>query len=157
MTVQVNPVDQWNDPHEVPQDFFLWTWAKDKYYRSKSGTQVEVEQKSHWHAAVSFYFSSKCDESVSSRLQNCAQNAGTFVIIWQKMGVYGLQKGARTVPIVFHLRDTGILHYLFTSQPLCNLFIFRVIMANLPLCLSKHYKVNKNRDIAWNIINIGTK
>jgi hypothetical protein len=39
MTAQVNPVDQWNDLHEVPQDFFLWTWAKNKYYRSKSGTQ----------------------------------------------------------------------------------------------------------------------
>jgi hypothetical protein len=58
---------------------------------------------------------------------------------------------------VFHLRDTAILHYLFTSQPLCNLFIFRVTMANLSLCLSKYYKVNKNRDIAWNIINVGTK
>jgi len=57
---------------------------------------------------------------------------------------------------VFHLRDTAILHYLFTSQPLCNLFIFRATMANLSLCLSKHYKVNKNRDIAWNIINVGT-
>jgi hypothetical protein len=58
---------------------------------------------------------------------------------------------------MLHLRDTAILYYLFTSQPLCNLFIFRKIMANFSLCISKHYKVNKNRDTAWNIINVGTK
>jgi hypothetical protein len=71
--------------------------------------------------------------------------------------VWALKRCKNCTNEVFHLTDTAILHYLFTSQPLCNLFIFRMITANLSLCLSKHYKVNKNRDIAWNIINVGTK
>ena len=103
------------------------------------------------------YFSSNCAESVSSRLQLCTKCWDLSYDLTIKGSVWALKRCKNCTNEVFHLRDTAILHYLFTSQPLCNLFIFRGIMANLSLCLCKHYKVNKNSDIVWNIINIGTK
>jgi hypothetical protein len=70
---KVIPGDHWNDLCEAPHDFFLWAQAIDKLYRSKPRTQDEVELKSQTiMLLLLIYFSSKCAESVSSRLHNCA-------------------------------------------------------------------------------------
>jgi hypothetical protein len=61
-------------PDLTPSDLFLWGLAKDKF--------TDENQENLWNYNKKLIFLMKSVESVSSRLQKCAQNAGAHVEIW---------------------------------------------------------------------------
>jgi len=63
-----------------------------------------------------------CVFQVAELCTKCWDLCYNLTINWS---VWALKRCKNCTNKMLHLRDTAILYYLFTSQPLCNLFIFK--------------------------------
>jgi hypothetical protein len=87
-------------------EFFVWDWAKEEFYLSKQRSLDEREPQI-WDsfATIPLDFLRKNVESMSVRLQQCVQSAGSYVEIWYIMS---FSVGQNCGNVAFHSRDSHL-------------------------------------------------